>query len=39
MDLRMTAFLILSGPGRFWIWLCGLIFGIEVIAEPEVVDE
>jgi hypothetical protein len=30
IDWQMAAFLVLSAPGRFWVWLCGLICGIEV---------
>jgi hypothetical protein len=27
---RFRLFLILSGPGRLWVWLCGVLCGVEV---------
>jgi len=27
--IRAEAFWILSGPGRAWVWVCGVLLGME----------
>jgi hypothetical protein len=32
-EFRFGLFLFLSAPGRLWVWLVGLMLGIEVEAD------
>jgi hypothetical protein len=35
MPWQVEGFVLLSGPGRLWVWLCAKVCGMEVVPPPD----